>query len=134
MQSRSEKLVRWLLFSVLIALTPLATSYMGMRLDSQAPAAYALTARGELLLISGTIASAAVGELIPAGRAKAAQKLLAGGSCLLLVLFSSLFFAAIQARQHANPVRVFTTSIWLFSCTLLASFSSVYLAHEEEPR
>jgi hypothetical protein len=132
MQSRPEKLVRWFLFNVLISLTPLITSFMGLQLDSQPYSVHALTARGELLLISTTIASAAVGELIPSGRGKATLKLVAGGGCVLLVMLCSLFFAAIQARQNPDPGRVFATSAWLFAGTLLASFGSVYLAYEGE--
>jgi hypothetical protein len=131
---RREKLIRWFIFSVAVGLVPLVISYLGVRLDSKPPAIHMLTARGEMLLISTTISSAAVGELIAGGRHKAAQKLLAGGSCMLLVLLSSLFFAAVQARQHPDPVRIFTTSTWLFGGTLLASFSAVYLAWEGEPR
>ena len=134
MQSRSEKLIRWFIFSVLSALVPLAIGYMALTLDRREPSLQMVTARGELLLISSTIASAAVGELIAGGRNKATQKLLAGGSCMLLVLLSSLFFAAIQGRQHADPESVLVTSLWLFAGTLLASSSCVYLAHEGEPR
>lgn len=133
MPSRPEKLVRWFLFNVLISLTPLIASFMGLRLDNQPYSVHALTARGELLLISTTIASAAVGELIPTGRNRATLKLVAGGSCMLLILLSSLFFAAIQARPSPDPGRVFSTSAWLFAATLLASFGSVYLAYEGEP-
>ncbi len=133
MQSRPEKLVRWLFFNVLISLTPLVTSFMGLQLDNQPYSVHTLTSRGELLLISTTIASAAVGELIPSGRSKATSKLLAGGCCVLLVLLCSLFFAAIQARQRPDIARVFGTSAWLFAGTLLASFNAVYLAYEGEP-
>lgn len=132
MQSRPEKLVRWSIFSVMVSLTPLAVSYLGLRLDRQEPTLHLITARGELLLISTTIASAAVGELLPGGRQYATRKLVAGGGCMLMVLLSSFFFAAIQGRQAPDPVSIFTTSAWLFSCTLLASFSAVYYAHEEE--
>jgi hypothetical protein len=112
---------------------PLVTSYLGLRLDRQRTGLHVLTARGELLLISTTIASGAVGELIAGGRNKATPKLLAGGSCILLVLLSSLFFAAIQARRDADPQSILGMSLWLFAGTLLASFSCVYLAHEGEP-
>lgn len=134
MQSRSEKLIRWFIFSVLSALVPLAIGYLGLRLDRQEPSLERVTARGELLLISSTIASAAVGELIAGGRDRATQKLLAGGSCMLLVLLSSLFFAAIQARQHADPASVLVASLWMFASTLMASSACVYLSHEGEPR
>lgn len=132
MQSRPEKLLRWFIFSVLIALVPLAVSYLGLRLDQKEASLYLLTARGELLLISTTIASAAVGELIPAGRGKAIRKLVAGGSCMLLITVSSFLFATLQARQNANPLPIFTISIWTFGLTLLASFSATYFAFERE--
>lgn len=134
MPSRSEKLIRWFLFSVLSALVPLAVGYMALSLDGTDPDLARVTARGELLLISSTIASAAVGELIAGGRSKAAQKLLAGGSCMLLVLLSSLFFAAIQARRAPDPESILLTSLWLFAGTLVAGCSCVYLAHEGEAR
>lgn len=134
MQSRSEKLVRWFIFSVMVALAPLVISYLGLRLDGQEPRFYMLTMRGEVLLISTTIASAAVGEIIASGREKAIQKLVSGGSCVLFVLHSSLLFAAIQARQAADPQSLLAASLVLFAGTLLASSSCVYLAHEGEPR
>jgi hypothetical protein len=134
MQSRSEKLVRWFIFSVMVALAPLVISYLGLRLDRQQPRLYMLTMRGEVLLISTTIASAAVGEIIASGRDNALLKLMAGGSSVLLVLYSSLLFAAIQGRQAADPQAILTASLVLFAGTLLASSGCVYLAHEGEPR
>ena len=130
MQSRSEKLVRWCIFSVLIALAPLFVSYLALGLDQKEPSLALITARGELLLISTTIASAAVGELLPSGRNYATLKVTSGGACMLLILLSSLFFSAIQARRDPNAGAIFAASISLFSCTLLASFSAVYLAYE----
>ena len=134
MQSRPEKLTRWFIFSVLVSLVPLAISWLGMRLDRKPATLQVITARGELLLISTTIAAAAVGEVIAGGQDRATQKLLAGGSCMLAVLLSSLFFAAIQARHDPDPASVLSTSICLFAYTLLASGSCVYLAHEGERR
>jgi hypothetical protein len=134
MQSRSEKLTRWIIFNVMVALVPLFAGYLGLQLGREEPGLHTLTARGELLLISSAIAAAAVGELIPAGRSKATFKLCAGGTCILLVLVSSLVFAAIQARPDADPQAILSTSVGLCVGTLLASFSCVYLAHEGEPR
>ena len=91
-----------------------------------------ITARGELLLISTAIASAAVGELLPSGRNYATLKVTSGGACVLLILLSSLFFSAIQARRDPDVEAVFAASVSLFSFTLLASFSAVYLAYDGE--
>jgi asparagine N-glycosylation enzyme membrane subunit Stt3 len=129
-QSRPEKLVRWCIFNVLIALAPLVISYLALGLDRKEPSLALVTARGELLLISTTIASAAIGELLPSGRNYATLKVTSGGACMLLVLLSSLFFSAIQARREPSEGAIFAASISLFSFTLLASFSAVYLAYE----
>lgn len=132
-QRRREKLIRWWLFSVLVGLVPLVISYRGSLLDSNSLPLHMITSRGELLLISTAIASAAVGGLIPGGGGKAMQKLLAGGGCMLLVLLASLFFAAVQARQAPDAERVFAISTWIFAGTLTASFTAVSLAWEGEP-
>lgn len=129
-QSRPEKLVRWCIFNVLISLAPLFISYLALGLDQKEPSLALITARGELLLISTTIASAAVGELLPSGRKYATLKVTSGGACMLLVLLSALFFSAIQARRDPNAGAIFAASVMLFSFTLLASFSAVYLAYD----
>ena len=125
-----EKLTRWLIFSVLISLVPLFTSYAGLLLDGRPASLHTLTGRGELLLITTTLAAAAIGELIPSGRERGTQKLLAGGSCIVIVLFSSLLFAAVQSRAQSDASLVFALSLSLFCGTLLASGSCLYLAHE----
>jgi hypothetical protein len=128
-----EKLTRWLIFSVLISLVPLFTSYVGQLLDHRTASLDSVTGRGELLLITTTLAAAAIGELIPSGRERGTQKLLAGGSCIVIVLFSSLLFAAVQSRLHPGGALVFGLSLSLFCGTLLASGSCLYLAHEVKP-
>lgn len=128
-QSRPEKLVRWCIFNVSVALAALFVSYLALGLDRKEPSLALITARGELLLISTAIASAAVGELLPSGRKYATLKVTSGGACVLLILLSSLFFSAIQARRDPDVAAVFAASVSLFSFTLLASFSAVYLAY-----
>ena len=91
--SRAEKLVRWCMFSVLIALAPLAASYFSLQVDRREPSLEMLLGRGELLLICATIAAAAIGELIPTGREMPVRKLVAGGSCMAVVVASSRYFA-----------------------------------------
>jgi hypothetical protein len=125
-----EKLTRWFIFSVLISLVPLITSYLGLLLDSRAATLQTVTGRGELLLITTTLAAAAIGELIPSGRDRGTQKLLAGGSCIVIVLLSSLLFAAVQSRAHPNGALTLVLSVSLFCGTILASGSCLYLAHE----
>ena len=73
MQSRPEKLTRWFIFSVLVSLVPLALAWLGMRLDRRPSDLTVIVGGGELLLVSSTIAAAAVGEVIAGGRDRATQ-------------------------------------------------------------
>jgi hypothetical protein len=129
--SRAEKLVRWFMFSVLIALAPFAASYFSLQVDRREPSLEMLLGRGELLLICATIAAAAIGELIPTGREMPVRKLVAGGSCMAVVVASSLYFAIIQARTDPDTVSVATMSVRLFLGMLLAAGCSIYFAHQE---
>jgi hypothetical protein len=129
--SRAEKLVRWCMFSVLIALAPLAASYFSLQVDRREPSLDMLLGSGELLLICATIAAAAIGELIPTGREMPVRKLFAGGSCMAIVVASSLYFAIIQARINPDPASVTTMSVRLFLGMLLAAGCSIYFAHQE---
>jgi hypothetical protein len=60
----AEKLVRWLIFSVVISLLPLLFRFALEATDGKSPTLSDLLSQGELLLISSAIAAAAVGELI----------------------------------------------------------------------
>lgn len=128
---RAEKLVRWFMFSVLIALAPLAASYFSLQVDRREPTVEVLLGRGELLLICATIAAAAIGELIPTGREKPVRKLVAGGSCMAVVVASSLYFAIIQARADPDPAPVAQMSIRLFVGMVLAAGCCIHFAHQE---
>ncbi|HEU0298142.1 MAG TPA: hypothetical protein VFR37_01785 [Longimicrobium sp.] len=80
MTSRTEKLVRWFMFGVLVSLVPLAVTYFGLRLDRRPIHLEMLVARGEMLLISTTLGAAALGELFPSSRENVIGKLFAAGT------------------------------------------------------
>jgi hypothetical protein len=127
----SERLVRWFVFSVVIALLPLGFRYLLEATDGAPPTITRLLSQGELLLVSSAIAAAAVGELIGRGRRRPILQLFAGGGCIATVLIASLYFAYVSTRTAARPTVVATTSVWLFVLTLIASASCVILAEEE---
>lgn len=131
MPTRPERMIRWFIFSVLLSLVPLTLSYVAMQLDGGRVSLHMLMGRGELLLICTTVGAAALGELIPAGRDNAILKLLAGGCTMLVVVVSSLSFAAIQSRQSPDPGSVLAISLSMFLGMLVAGGSCMYLAHRE---
>jgi hypothetical protein len=126
-----ERLVRWFMFSVLVSLVPLASSYFNLWLDKREAHLEMLLARGELLLIATTLGAAAIGELFPGDAENAIKKLLAAGTSLVGLVVCSLYFAAIQSRTAPDAGAIMTASIWLFAGMLVASGSCLYFAHQE---
>ncbi|HEY0025278.1 MAG TPA: hypothetical protein VGB24_20355 [Longimicrobium sp.] len=130
--SRPERMTRWFIFGVLISLIPLAVSYFSLKLDRRAPTLGGLLAGGELLLISTTVAAGCIGELIPVSRGKPVEKLIAGGACMLIVLFSTSCFAAVKSRASPDPSPIRATSLLLFASAVVAGAGCVYLANDQE--
>lgn len=127
-----ERLVRWFMFSVLVSLVPLASSYFNLWLDKRQAPMQVLVARGELLLICTTLGAAAIGELFPGSRDNAVEKLLSGGASILLILVSTVFFAAAQSRNSPSPRSIFVVSLALFVGMLIAAASCIFYSHQEE--
>lgn len=131
MNARAEKLVRWFMFSVLVSLVPLALTYFNLWLDHREGQFEVLVARGELLLICTTLGAAAIGELFPGNREHGLAKLLIAGGLILLILISSVCFAAIQSRHSTDARSVFAVSLALFSGMLPVAASCLFYSHQE---
>jgi hypothetical protein len=127
-----ERLVRWFMFSVLVSLVPLVSSYFNLWLDKRQAPMEVLVARGELLLICTTLGAAAIGELFPGSRDNAVEKLLSGGASILLILVSTVFFASTQSRNSPSPRSIFVVSVALFVGMLVAAASCIFYSHQEE--
>ncbi|HEV3050735.1 MAG TPA: hypothetical protein VGX50_10515 [Longimicrobium sp.] len=132
MNARKEKLVRWLMFTVAFSLVPLASTYFGLWLDRREASLAVVVAHGELLLICTSVGAAALGELLPGDGKNAIAKLLAAGTSLLGLAFSSFYFATIQSRATPDADAITTVSVCLFTGMLAAGTSCLYLAHQEE--
>ena len=96
------KLLRWLIFSVILALVPLGVSWLIQLTHGVSPSLYSLLQHGELLLIAAALSAAATGELIGSGDNLLKGKLVAGGVSLLIVVFSAIYFASISASVVAQ--------------------------------
>jgi hypothetical protein len=127
----SERLVRWIVFGVLIALLPIAFRYALESTTGPVPSLAHLLADGELLLISSAIAAGAVGELIGRGRNRLILQLISAGGCIATVLFASLYYAYVATHQLVNEAFVMRMSLFLFGLTLIASASCIALAASE---
>jgi hypothetical protein len=131
-----ERLVRWLIFSVVLAIVPLV--FAAFRLSSRAQLSLLadsvseILARGDLLLVAAILAARASGEIIGSSSSYRLLKIVANGSAILILLFGALYFADVTAVQMAgeviNDAMVCTTSTYVFFSSVVCGASCIALA------
>jgi hypothetical protein len=101
-------LLRWLLFSVLIAVLPIGFNGIFMVNRSEPLVWKSLLAHGELYLISVAVTAAALGEMFGReGGKKLTRMCLTGLSCILIAISSVLFAdTASIARQAEGQMNI----------------------------
>lgn len=131
----AEKLVSWAIFSVVVALIPIFFNALRLHSRPGGPGPHTILDRGELLILTAALCAAAVGELLISPQVDGVvrvSKLVAGGAVILILLFSSLYYADVNAahvagaRQNLKVVR--TSSLVFFSVAFFACGSCVLLA------
>lgn len=122
---RARRLLKWILFSVVISLLPLVADFWNrlMHVDTSNSVVLIIEVLGHggLLLISGAIAADAIGDLIGSGPEFITLKYVSGGACLAVVLLSSLMYASIAATTQ--PVRgdIVARWSWIILVTTIAT-------------
>jgi hypothetical protein len=119
--ARMRNLLKWFIFSVLLAIIPLGSTYIHLLTNNKAPDVSDLLAHGELALISFVLAAEGVGDLIASGKEKRNRKILCGGGCILAAIGASLYFADVSLNTQANPKVVFQVSLWIFAIAIVNS-------------
>ena len=127
-----EKIIRWIIYGVAIALLPLIFQLIILIASGAKASLVAVTSQGELLLISVCMVAAAIGEIIICDTNKKKFKMISVGSCLLLLIMSALLFAVIS---QSNPLSISLDnnaisdiSLYLYFCSLISSGCCVYLS------
>jgi hypothetical protein len=127
-----EKLTKWFLFGVVIALLPILFNYFQLRARATPATFDDITGRGELLLVAAGIAAAAVGDLLGTGPALKTLKVVAGAFSVIILMTASLFFADVAAGyiagQKIDAHVVGNTSLILLACAVAAGGGCVALA------
>jgi hypothetical protein len=127
-----EKLLRWLLFSVLLSLSPLLARAISLSTDSaDTNLLQLLSPRGELLLVSIVLCAAAAGELIGSKDHRRMAKITAGGISVLLLVFAALYFGHVYGADPAQALTLAPaaarTSGLLFASSVICSGCCVAL-------
>jgi hypothetical protein len=127
-----SKVTRWFFFGVLIAVVPLAYSYENLVIKLQPASVSKITSGGELLIVVWTLCAGAIGELFGNGPKLPIPKIIAGGLCTIILVFSALLFGSIfEARVEQKPLdeqAILIASVSLFlggvvTCTCCLALS-----------
>lgn len=114
-----DKIARWFFCGVLIALVPLAYSYINLLMKSE-PVTFSKTVnRGELLIIVWTLCAGAIGELFGNNQTHPTYKIVSGGLCTVVLVSSALLFASISEARISNGRSLNDTIIMTASLVLL---------------
>lgn len=135
------RLVRWLLFTVALAVVPFAFFVVRGLTYGRAPTPAEVLGGGDLYLVAAAACAAGIGELAGTRTSRPPPLQVATiGFALLVVVFAALLFAdAAAARRHANgttapavpdPDSVATVSTWVMATAMVAGGACVGLAEE----
>ena len=135
------KVLRWLLFGVIVSILPLVFAYFVLLMNpnptagSNVTGMSAVLGNGELLVVTWVLAAGAIGEVIGSDEGKGWfkgrgwLKIVSGGLTLIVLIFATLFFAAIAEARAVNvkveDSFVSTSSIDLFLISLVPCFICV---------
>lgn len=122
----------WLVFSVIIALTPLAFVYLSGLLRGVERDVASIIGKGELLIVVIALSGAAIGDLMMSQAVSRRARLWCGGTTLIVFLFSAFLYVdvanAFAAGEQLDVQRVVTISIWLFGIGLVSNAGCIAVA------
>lgn len=131
----SEKMVKWVIFSVLMALVPLITAALIQLTRSITPSMDDLIGRGELLLITAALCARSCGELFSSDGGRKTAKVVAGGSTMVILLLTAIYFAdvasAVRTKTTIDSGLVAGISIVTYISALVSGGSCIRLSEAQ---
>ena len=126
------KLLRWIIFSVVVALVPLIFNYLRLETRGHEVAVFEVIENGELMLIVAALCAASIGGLIGSSGAFQPLKIAAGGGATVSLMVAALYYADVSAARYseavADPASVATVSLTVFLLALVSSGACVALS------
>ncbi len=116
-------LVKWFMFSVLIALIPLLFNSFFQFTETQNVSMSSAVKHGELALITVLMCATAIGDLLASKGESKSIKLIFSGLALLVLVFSALFFGWVSAtnpivQKPSASIRDVSIVLYLFGLTV----------------
>jgi hypothetical protein len=131
MSEMASKLLRWLVFGVIISLLPIAVSFLEFVAKDKTPTMRQVMGDGGLLLIISAVCAGSLGEIIGSGQRALAAKIISAGGAVVVLIISSLLFAAILEGKGASTYDesiVASISMWVFALGLLPCAACIALS------
>lgn len=132
----SEKIIRWVIFSVLFALLPICFHMLKIVSSGNVLSLESVFGSGELLLIGAAISAAAIGELVVGNAYKKKAKLTVSGACIFLLALNSLWYADVSSAATSTTTYdlnvIASGSVIMFFITLTVSGLCVALSEVTE--
>ncbi len=126
------KVIRWMLFSVSIALVPLFFNYFSLKLRGFDVDVQQIIQNGELMLIIAAMSAAAIGELVGSSGQARILKVVAGGSSTLLLMLAALYYADVASLRFSGSMpdadSVAMMSFALFGLAVVSGGSCIALS------
>ncbi len=97
-----QKLIKWLLFSAVISVVPLFSTYIILLLHSNYTTITTIIARGELQLISVALLANGIGEVVSNDNISKTIKIALSGLSTILLLLISIWYGAIVSSLIAQ--------------------------------
>lgn len=128
----SQRVTRWLIFGVIIAVSPLIAAYLFAVIKGGHPAYSDIVGTGELFLLSIALCGAAMGDLVSGAGTKRELKFYSGGCTLVVLVLSALLYAGVSearlsdTQMDAGMVSVISTilfAVGLVSCGCCVALS-----------
>ena len=127
-----DKILRWLIFGVVVSLLPLAAAYATLAIRSQPATLRAVAGNGEVLIICWSLCAGALGELFGSTNRYKRQKMVVGGVTIAVIVFCTLVFAPIEERrllnQSINEDFLLILSYWALGACILSSMGCLVLS------
>jgi hypothetical protein len=126
------ELARCYLFSVCVALVPILIRCLPSATGQPARTLAEAVAHGELLLVGVAAAATAMGEMLGVRAPHDLRHVVAGGSCILIVIGASLYFAGIPTTGPIDSGAVLMVSVILFGSSMTVSTYTISLKEGDE--
>jgi len=132
------RILRWLFFTVVIALAPILCFWHNIGLEGGVATQEVLLGKGELYLISCALAAAAIGELVATGWEQATAKVICAGGCILIVVLATSAYAVVashlEKQDGYSQFAVASRSWKLFVFTVVAAASCLTFPQQNSGR